>query len=84
MKRASSPPEATFIMGPGSVPGLVATQKATRSMPLGPPSARSTVSIWVTKRAFSSLSGASSAATSSSNRLAAFARALLKVSAACS
>ncbi len=38
MMRASSPPEATFIKGPGSVPGLVRTQNATRSIPCGPPS----------------------------------------------
>ena len=42
---ASSPPEATFISGPGSVPGLVLTQKATRSMPPGPPAPNSSVSI---------------------------------------
>ena len=47
MKRASSPPDATFIKGPGSVPGLVRTKKATRSMPCGPPSCRLTVSILV-------------------------------------
>src|SRR6185312_1423776 len=35
-KRASSPPEATFISGPGRVPGLVCTQNSTRSMPFGP------------------------------------------------
>ena len=34
-KRASSPPEATFINGPGRVPGLVCTQNSTRSMPFG-------------------------------------------------
>ena len=33
-KRASSPPEATFISGPARVPGLVCTQNSTRSMPL--------------------------------------------------
>ena len=35
-KRASSPPDATFISGPGRVPGLVCTQNSTRSMPCGP------------------------------------------------
>ena len=34
--RASSPPEATFISGPGRVPGLVRTQNSTRSRPSGP------------------------------------------------
>ena len=32
-KRDSSPPEATFIIGPGRVPGLVRTQNSTWSMP---------------------------------------------------
>ena len=35
-KRDSSPPEATFISGPGRVPGLVCTQNSTRSNPCGP------------------------------------------------
>ncbi len=30
-KRESSPPEATFISGPGREPGLVCTQNSTRS-----------------------------------------------------
>ena len=34
MKRESSPPEATFISGPGRVPGLVWAQNSTRSKPL--------------------------------------------------
>ena len=32
-KRESSPPDATFIIGPGRVPGLVRTQNSTWSMP---------------------------------------------------
>ena len=35
MKRDSSPPDATFISGPGRVPGLVCTQNSTRSKPAG-------------------------------------------------
>src|SRR4030088_1443550 len=35
-KRASSPPEATFISGPGWVPGLGRTQNSMRAMPCGP------------------------------------------------
>ena len=35
-KRDSSPPDATFISGPGRVPGLVRTQNSTWSMPCGP------------------------------------------------
>ena len=35
MKRASSPPDATFISGPGFVPGLVWAQNSTRSKPGG-------------------------------------------------
>ncbi len=31
MKRDSSPPDATFISGPGRVPGFVCTQNSTRS-----------------------------------------------------
>ena len=36
MKRASSPPEATFIRGASGVPGLAATMNSIRSMPDGP------------------------------------------------
>src|SRR3981081_2965018 len=53
-KRANSPPDATFISGPGRVPGLVCTQNSARSMPLGPAAAAS-LSICVVKRARSSL-----------------------------
>ncbi len=35
MNRESSPPDATFISGPGRVPGLVCTQNSTRSKPSG-------------------------------------------------
>ena len=35
MKRASSPPEATFISGPGACRGWSATQNSTRSNPAG-------------------------------------------------
>ena len=58
MNRASSPPEATFINGPGRVPGLVCTQNSTRSIPSGPGEEGSLV-ICVEKRAFSSFSGLS-------------------------
>ena len=73
-KRASSPPEATFISGPGRVPGLVCTQNSTRSMPCGPAAAAS-LSIWVENFARSSLSGLSSPLTALSSAAAAFARA---------
>ena len=65
-KRASSPPEATFISGPGRVPGLVCTQNSTRSMPFGPAAAAS-LSIWVENCARSSLSGLSSPLTALSS-----------------
>src|SRR5438552_2788746 len=68
-KRASSPPEATFISGPGRVPGLVCTQNSIRSMPCGPPSS-GWVAISVKNFARSSLSGLSSSLTARS-RLAA-------------
>ena len=56
MKRASSPPEATFIIGPGRVPGLVCTQNSTRSAPSGPACA-SSVTICAVKIARSSFNG---------------------------
>ena len=65
-KRASSPPEATFISGPGRVPGLVRTQNSTRSMPCGPPASGS-LAISVENVARSSLSGLSSALTALSS-----------------
>ena len=40
MKRASSPPEATFISGDKGVPGFAATTNSTRSMPCRPGLAR--------------------------------------------
>src|SRR5437764_1409080 len=61
-KRDSSPPEATFISGPGLVPGLVCTQNSTRSKPCGPGDFGSE-SICVMNSARSSFSGASSALT---------------------
>ena len=70
-KRASSPPEATFISGPGRVPGLVCTQNSTRSMPLGPAAAAS-LTISVENFARSSLSGLSSPLTALSSAVAAF------------
>ena len=45
MKRASSPPDATFIRGASGVPGLAATMNSIRSMPDGPGFPAS-VSIW--------------------------------------
>ena len=57
MNRASSPPDATFISGPGRVPGLVSTQNSTRSNPSGPPACGS-LSTRVVKRARSSFRGA--------------------------
>ena len=80
-KRASSPPDATFISGPGRVPGLVCTQNSTRSMPSGPPAAGS-VSSWVEDFARSSLSGFSSALTALSSADTALPRALDRTSAA--
>ena len=65
-KRASSPPEATFISGPGRVPGLVCTQNSTRSMPFGPAAAAS-LTISVENFARSSLSGLSSPLTALSS-----------------
>ena len=73
-KRASSPPEATFISGPGRVPGLVCTQNSTRSMPCGPAAAAS-LAICVENLARSSLSGLSSALTALSSFSAALRRA---------
>ena len=81
-KRASSPPEATFISGPGRVPGLVCTQNSTRSMPCGPAAAAS-LSIWVENLARSSLSGLSSPLTALSSAPAALAAACESASAAC-
>ena len=72
--RASSPPEATFISGPGRVPGLVCTQNSTRSKPCGPGEAESE-SICVENFARSSFSGASSALTALLSFSADFARA---------
>ena len=80
-KRASSPPEATFISGPGRVPGLVRTQNSTRSMPCGPPASAS-LSIAVEKRARSSFRGLSSRLTAASSFSAARLRAVDRVSAA--
>ncbi len=80
-KRASSPPEATFISGPGRVPGLVCTQNSTRSMPFGP-AASASLTISVEKRARSSLSGLSSALTALSSAVAALSRAFDSASAA--
>ena len=80
-KRASSPPDATFISGPGRVPGLVCTQNSTRSMPFGPAAAAS-LSIWVENCARSSLSGLSSPFTALSRLPAALARNLDSASAA--
>src|ERR1700676_2462081 len=60
--RDSSPPEATFINGPGLVPGLVWTQNSMRSKPCGPGDVGSD-SICVMNFARSSFSGASSALT---------------------
>ena len=48
-KRDNSPPEATLIIGPGLVPGLVCTQNSTRSMPSGP-GAAGLLSTWVMVR----------------------------------
>ncbi len=79
MNRASSPPDAIFISGPGRVPGLVATQKPTASVPSGPAVSGST---WVVKRARSSFSGASSALTARSSAAAAVLRAAERRSAA--
>ena len=61
-KRDSSPPEATFIIGPALVPGLVWTQNSTRSKPCGPGDFGSNL-IGATDFARSSFSGASSAFT---------------------
>jgi hypothetical protein len=61
-KRDSSPPEATFIIGPAFVPGLVWTQNSTRSKPCGPGDFGSE-SICAMNFARSSFSGASSAFT---------------------
>ena len=80
-KRASSPPEAIFISGPGFVPGLVCTQNSTRSMPFGPAAAAS-LTISVENFARSSLSGLSSALTALSSAAAALARAFDSVPAA--
>ena len=67
MKRASSPPEATFISGASGVPGLAATRNSTRSMPCGPGLLRHRCRSRVSKRARSSLSGGSSAITALSS-----------------
>ncbi len=83
MKRASSPPEATFISGDNGVPGFAATTNSTRSTPCGPGFPASLV-ICVSKRAFSSLSGGSSASTALSRFFATFLRAALSRSAAAS
>src|ERR1700742_648764 len=80
-KRDSSPPEATFIKGPGRVPGLVCTQNSTRSMPFGPAAAAALV-IAVENVARSSLSGLSSPFTALSSAGPAFTRALDSASAA--
>ena len=81
MKRESSPPEAILFNGPGGVPGLVLTRKATRSMPLSFQSGSESFSSWVMKRAFSSFSGTSSVATALSSAAAAFLRAAVIFSA---
>ena len=81
-KRASSPPEAMRPMGPGVAPGLVATSKATRSIPFGPHWVSARLSMRVAKRAFSSFSGASSACTALSSLTAVLRRAAERRSAA--
>ena len=65
MKRDSSPPDAIRVSGPNGAPGLVDTSNSTRSVPDGPGSAARKL---VRKRAESSFSGASSAATAASSR----------------
>ena len=70
----NSPPDATFIKGPGRVPGFVCTQNSTRSKPFGPADAES-LSICVENLARSSLSGLSSPLTALSRAPAAFPRA---------
>ena len=69
MKRDSSPPDATFISGPGRVPGLVCAQNSTRSNPAGIAAAPRPSAISVMKRARSSFSGGSSACTAPSSAL---------------
>ena len=78
MKRASSPPEATFIIGPGRVPGLVCTQNSTRSVPSGP-RLRPRLSIWVEESRMFELQRRSSAFTAWSSRVAAFGRRLRQI-----
>ncbi len=75
MKRDSSPPEAIFASVPNGAPGFVATSKCTRSVPCSPQSASESGVSTVRNRALSSRSGASSAATAASRRLAARSRA---------
>jgi hypothetical protein len=83
MKRASSPPEATFIRGASGVPGLAATMNSMRSMPWGPGFPAS-VSMAVSKRARSSFRGGSSAITALSSAFAVLRRLLESFSAAAS
>ncbi|BAB48892.1 mlr1540 [Mesorhizobium japonicum MAFF 303099] len=61
-KRDSSPPDATFIIGPGRVPGLVRTQNSIWSMPS---SMRVSASLFIStmKAARSSFSAGNSAMT---------------------
>ena len=69
MKRDSSPPDATFISGPGRVPGLVCDPELD-PVDAGPDravSGRSSISVM--KRARSSFSGGSSAFTAASRRV---------------
>ena len=79
--RASSPPEATFISGPGREPGLVSTMNSTRSNPSGETSL-SSLAISAANRARSSFSGGSSAFTARPRSSAALRRASESASAA--
>ena len=70
-KRESSPPLAILASGAKSAPGLVAMRNSTLSIPCGPQRSSGSRLTCVRKRAASSLSGASSAATPLSSRSAA-------------
>ena len=78
MKRASSPPDATFISGPARVPGLVSHPELDPVDALAGRAPRLGVVIRVEKRAFSSFSGLSSPFTALSRTAAALTRALLQ------
>src|SRR3546814_1741163 len=67
MKRESSPPEAILTSGAKGAPGLVEISNSTRSMPWAPHCPSSCGATTVRKRAASSFSGASSAATAASS-----------------